>query len=174
MLSLVAVFIPVGFTGGVTGGMFKQFAITIVIAVVLSGIVALTLTPALCALLLKESAETHSGGFFGAFNRRFAKVTGGYAGAVDRVLGRPRAWLAAFAVVIVLAVVLWRHVPRAFIPTEDKGYFAVALQLPDGASLQRTEAGHRARRRLPAPGTRRAECRRARRVRYSEPGEPAQ
>jgi multidrug efflux pump len=139
VLSLVAVFVPVGFTGGVTGGMFKQFAITIVIAVVLSGIVALTLTPALCALLLRETAEAHSGGFFGKFNRAFAKMTGGYVGGVDRVLGRPRAWLAAFAVVIVLAVVLWRHVPRAFIPTEDKGYFAVALQLPDGASLQRTK-----------------------------------
>ena len=140
VLSLVAVFVPVGFTGGVTGGMFKQFAITIVIAVVLSGIVALTLTPALCAFLLKESVVTHTGGFFGKFNRWFARVTGGYAGAVDRVLGRPRAWLGAFGVVIVLAVVLWRHVPRAFIPTEDKGYFAIAVQLPDGASLQRTTA----------------------------------
>ena len=139
VLSLVAVFVPVGFTGGVTGGMFKQFAITIVIAVVLSGVVALTLTPALCALLLREAAETHSGGFFGKFNRWFARVTGGYVGAVDRVLGRPRAWLGAFAVVIALAVVLWRRVPTAFIPTEDKGYFAVAVQLPDGASLQRTK-----------------------------------
>jgi multidrug efflux pump len=140
VLSLVAVFVPVGFTGGVTGGLFKQFAITIVIAVVLSGIVALTLTPALCALLLKEAVEAHTGGVFGAFNRWFSRVTAGYAGAVNRVVGRPRAWLAAFAVVVALAVVLWRHVPKAFIPTEDKGYFAVALQLPDGASLERTEA----------------------------------
>jgi len=140
VLSLVAVFVPVGFTGGVTGGMFKQFAITIVIAVALSGLVALTLTPALCALLLKESVEAHTGGLFGAFNRWFARLTGGYVGAVDRVLGRPRAWLGAFAVVVVLAGVLWRHVPRAFIPTEDKGYFAIAVQLPDGASLQRTTA----------------------------------
>ncbi len=139
VLSLVAVFIPVGFTGGVTGGMFKQFAITIVIAVVLSGIVALTLTPALCAYLLKEAVDSHTSGAFGAFNRWFARLTGNYAGAVDRVLGRPQAWLGAFAVVIALAVVLWRHVPSAFIPTEDKGYFAVAVQLPDGASLQRTE-----------------------------------
>jgi hydrophobe/amphiphile efflux-1 (HAE1) family protein len=140
VLSLVAVFVPVGFTGGVTGGMFKQFAITIVIAVVLSGLVALTLTPALCALLLQEVAGAHEEGFFGKFNRWFARVTGGYVSAVDRVLGRPRAWLGAFAVVVVLAAVLWRHVPRAFIPTEDKGYFAIAVQLPDGASLQRTTA----------------------------------
>jgi len=140
VLSLVSVFVPVAFTGGVTGGMLKQFAITIVIAVVLSGLVALTLTPALCAFLLREAVEAHVSGPFGTFNRWFSRVTVGYAGAVDRVLGRPRAWLGAFAVVIVLAVVLWRHVPRAFIPTEDKGYFAIALQLPDGASLQRTTA----------------------------------
>jgi len=140
VLSLVAVFVPVAFTGGVTGEMFKQFAITIVIAVVLSGLVALTLTPALCALLLKEAVEAHTGGFFGAFNRSFARVTGGYVGAVDRVLGRPRAWLGAVAVLVILAGVLWRRVPTAFIPSEDKGYFAMALQLPDAASLQRTQA----------------------------------
>ena len=140
VLSLVAVFVPVAFTGGVTGEMFKQFAITIVIAVVLSGLVALTLTPALCALLLKEAVEAHTGGFFGAFNRWFARVTGGYVGAVDRVLGRPRAWLGAVAVLVILAGVLWRRVPTAFIPSEDKGYFAMALQLPDAASLQRTQA----------------------------------
>src|SRR6185369_1103428 len=140
VLVLCAVFVPVGFTGGVTGELFRQFAITIVIAVVLSGIVALTLTPALCATLLKESNEAHASGFFGMFNRGFTRMANGYAGVVDRVLGRPRAWLGAFAVMIVLAFVLWRQVPSAFIPTEDKGYFAVALQLPDGASLQRTEA----------------------------------
>ncbi|HVZ48979.1 MAG TPA: multidrug efflux RND transporter permease subunit [Gemmatimonadaceae bacterium] len=138
VLSLIAVFLPVGFAGGVTGEMFKQFAITIVIAVVISGLVALTLTPALCALLLKESPERHSHGFFGAFNRWFHRLTDGYAGAVDKVLGRPRGWLAAFLVVVVLGVVLQRSTPTAFVPTEDKGYFAVAVQLPDGASLQRT------------------------------------
>ncbi|HEX4600705.1 MAG TPA: multidrug efflux RND transporter permease subunit [Gemmatimonadales bacterium] len=140
VLSLVAVFVPVGFTGGVTGELFRQFAITIVIAVVLSGIVALTLTPALCALLLKERGAAQTTGVFGAFNRGFARVTAGYTGAVDRVLGRPRAWLAAFLVVVGLAVLLWRRVPSAFIPTEDKGYFAVAVQLPDAASQQRTQA----------------------------------
>ena len=139
VLSLIAVFLPVGFAGGVTGEMFKQFAITITIAIVLSGLTALTLTPALCALLLKESPEAHAGGVFGAFNRWFHRTTDGYARAADRVVGRPRTWLAAFAVLVALAVVLWRHVPTAFIPTEDKGYFAIALQLPDGASLQRTE-----------------------------------
>ena len=138
VLSLIAVFLPVGFAGGVTGEMFKQFAVTIVIAVVISGLVALTLTPALCALLLKDSPEQHASGFFGAFNRGFARLTNGYAGAVDKVLGRPKAWLGAFAVVVVLAVALQRATPTAFVPTEDKGYFAIALQLPDGSSLQRT------------------------------------
>ncbi len=138
VLALCAVFVPVAFLGGVTGSMFKQFAVTLVIAVVLSGMVALTLTPALCAFLLRESNEAHTTGFFGAFNRWFSRVNAGYARNVGRVLGRPRTWLAMFAVLVALAVVLWRRVPTAFIPTEDKGYFAVALQLPDAASLQRT------------------------------------
>ena len=140
VLSLVAVFVPVAFTGGVTGALYKQFAITIAIAVVLSGIVALTLTPALCALLLKEAVHEHQSGFFGKFNAWFTKVTHGYSGAVDKVLGRPKAWLGVFAVVLVLAFILFKRVPTAFVPTEDKGYFAVALQLPDAASLERTEA----------------------------------
>ena len=140
VLSLVAVFVPVAFTGGVTGALFRQFAITIAIAVVLSGIVALTLTPALCALLLTEATETHTTGPFGAFNRFFNRGRATYVRTVERVLVRPRTALAAFAVVIALAVVLWRRVPSSFIPTEDKGYFAVAIQLPDAASLQRTQA----------------------------------
>jgi multidrug efflux pump len=140
VLSLVAVFVPVAFTGGVTGALFRQFAITIAISVVLSGIVALTLTPALCALLLKEATESHTTGPFGAFNRMFDRGRTIYVRNVERVLRRPRAGVAAFAVVIVLTVVLWRIVPSSFIPTEDKGYFAVAIQLPDASSLQRTQA----------------------------------
>ena len=140
VLSLVAVFVPVAFTGGVTGALFRQFAITIAISVVLSGIVALTLTPALCALLLKEATESHTKGPFGAFNRMFDGGRRIYVRNVERVLRRPRAGVAAFAVVIVLTVLLWRIVPSSFIPTEDKGYFAVAIQLPDASSLQRTQA----------------------------------
>jgi multidrug efflux pump len=133
------VFVPVAFLGGVTGEMFKQFAVTLVIAVVLSGMVALTLTPALCAMLLKESNEAHQTGIFGAFNHWFSRLTGRYANGVGRVLGRPRVWLGAFVVLVACAVVLWRRVPTAFIPTEDKGYFAIAMQLPDASSLQRTK-----------------------------------
>jgi len=140
VLALCAVFVPVAFVGGVTGSMFKQFAVTLVIAVVLSGMVALTLTPALCALLLRESAQTHTRGFFGAFNRWFGRVTDRYAHGVARVLGRPKTFIAGFAVLVALALVLWKRVPTAFIPTEDKGYFAIAMQLPDASSLQRTQA----------------------------------
>jgi multidrug efflux pump len=140
VLVLCAVFLPIAFLGGVTGVMFKQFAITIVIAVVISGIVALTLTPALCALLLKESNEAHTSGFFGKFNHGFHSVTARFTGGVGRMLGRSKVWMAAFAVLVVLTGVLWRNTPTGFIPTEDKGYFAIALQLPDAASLQRTTA----------------------------------
>ena len=139
VLVLCAVFVPVAFIGGVTGALFKQFAVTIVIAVVLSGLVALTLTPALCSLLLKESNEANTTGFFGWFNRTFARGVNNYAGVVDSALGRPRAWLGAFLVMIALAGLLWKRVPTAFIPTEDKGYMAMSVQLPDAASLQRTE-----------------------------------
>jgi multidrug efflux pump len=139
VLVLCAVFVPVAFLGGVTGRMFSQFAVTIIISVVLSGITALTLTPALCAILLRESNEANTTGFFGAFNRGFHRMTHGYTGLVDRVLGRPKAWLAVFLILVGLAVVLWRRVPTAFIPTEDKGYFAIAMQLPDASSLERTK-----------------------------------
>ena len=141
VLSLCAVFIPVAFLGGITGSMFRQFAVTIVIAVVLSGVVALTLTPALCAALLKDSPEhaTH-GRFFTAFNRIFDRLRLGYVDTVGRVIRRPRAFLAMFAVILALIVVLYRHVPTSFLPTEDKGFFVVAAQLPSGASLQRTRA----------------------------------
>ncbi|MGB7212319.1 MAG: multidrug efflux RND transporter permease subunit [Gemmatimonadales bacterium] len=140
VLSLVAVFVPVAFSGGVTGALFRQFAITIAISVVLSGIVALTLTPTLCGLLLQDAAEVHTTGPFGVFNRGFARARDLYVHLVEQAIGRPRASVAAFMVVIALAVLLWRIVPSSFIPTEDKGYFAIAIQLPDAASLQRTKA----------------------------------
>ncbi len=141
VLVLCAVFVPVAFIGGVKGELFKQFAVTIVIAVLLSGMVALTLTPALCGLLLKESStEANKTGFFGWFNRTFERATGRYVKSVDGVLRRPSIWMAVFLVVVALAGVLWVRTPTAFIPTEDKGYMALAVQLPDAASLQRTQA----------------------------------
>jgi hydrophobe/amphiphile efflux-1 (HAE1) family protein len=139
VLVLCSVFIPVAFLGGITGLMYKQFAITIVISVVLSGITALTLTPALCALLLKPEHAGHKPRVFDWFNRGFERMTGGYLAGVGRVLARPAAFLACFVVMVGLIVVLLRRVPTGFIPTEDKGYFAAIVQLPDGASRQRTD-----------------------------------
>jgi multidrug efflux pump len=139
VLVLCSVFIPVGFLGGITGTMLRQFAVTLVIAVVLSGMVALTLTPALCAMLLKDTPHATHNRFFRRFNDWFDRTTERYVGGVGRVLRRPRTFLAAFAVLLALAFVLWRRVPSAFIPTEDKGFFVVAIQLPDGASRQRTD-----------------------------------
>jgi multidrug efflux pump len=120
--------------------MFRQFAVTLVIAVLLSGLVALTLTPALCAMLLKGCNEDNTSGFFGLFNRKFHSLTDRYVGIVGRVLGRPRIWFTVFLLMVAAAFWLWKRVPTAFIPTEDKGYFAIAMQLPDAASLQRTKA----------------------------------
>ncbi len=140
VLVLCAVFVPVAFIGGVTGEFYKQFAVTIVISVVLSGIVALTLTPALCAVLLTHSNEDSTNKYARKFNTWFHRVTDRYLGGVGRLVGRPRRWLAIFGVMTVLTVVLARRVPTGFLPTEDKGFFVVSIQLPDAASLPRTEA----------------------------------
>ena len=148
VLVLCSVFVPVAFLGGITGLMYRQFAITIAVSVVLSGIVALTLTPALCAVLLRPTPEGTAeavsvsplGRFFGGFNRTFRRVTEGYLGAAGRVIDRPKTFFAAFGVVAALVVVLLRAVPTGFIPSEDKGYFAMLVELPDNASRQRTEA----------------------------------
>jgi len=141
VLVLCAVFVPVAFVPGITGAMYKQFAVTIAISVVLSGIVALTLTPALCALLLQHAPEEEAHGrFFTWFNGRFAWLTRRYTTAAGRVVSHQRAWLGAFAVILGLIAVLYRTVPGGFLPTEDKGTFALSVQLPDAASLQRTVA----------------------------------
>jgi hydrophobe/amphiphile efflux-1 (HAE1) family protein len=153
VLVLCSVFVPVAFLGGITGLMYKQFAITIAVSVVLSGIVALTLTPALCAVLLRpppaegEAGATAGGSiarvfnrFFGRFNQGFRAVTERYLGAAGRVIDRPRTFFAAFGVVVALLFVLVRSVPTGFIPNEDKGYFGMLIELPDNASRQRTEA----------------------------------
>src|SRR6266446_7528020 len=155
VLVLCSVFVPVAFLAGITGLMYRQFAITIAIAVVLSGIVALTLTPALCAVLLKpvltprpplhsvergsERVRSLLSRFFAGFNRGFRAATERYLDAAGRVIDRPRTFFAAFGVVVALLFVLVRSVPSGFIPSEDKGYFAMLVALPDDASRERTE-----------------------------------
>ncbi len=139
VLVLAAVFIPVGFMGGVTGSMFMQFAVTIVVSVILSGVVALTLTPALCTMLIKDEHPT-KGRFFTKFNDVFDRFTETYLGGVRGVLGRPKTFLTMFAVILVLIVALFKTIPGGFVPTEDKGYFALAVSLPSGASRQRADS----------------------------------
>jgi hydrophobe/amphiphile efflux-1 (HAE1) family protein len=140
VLVLCSVFIPVALIGGVTGTMYQQFAITIVISVVLSGLVALTLTPALCALLLKKPPEETDNKFFKWFNNGFGRATRRYVASSGHIIDHPRIWFGVFILLVAGLGVLWKTVPTSFLPTEDKGYFAVAIQLPDAASIQRTTA----------------------------------
>jgi HAE1 family hydrophobic/amphiphilic exporter-1 len=141
-LVLCAVFVPVAFMGGVTGQLYKQFALTIAVAVVFSVINALTLSPALSAMLLKPPKPGRGpiAKFFKWFNRTFDRVTNGY-GRIVGGLAR-KATLSMLLLVIVMGGI-WitgKFVPGGFIPDEDKGYLFVAIQLPEGASLQRTDA----------------------------------
>jgi len=141
-LILCAVFVPVAFMGGITGAMFKQFALTIAIAVVISAINALSLSPALCAMLLKPASKDPGplARLFGAFNRGFDKATRGYV-TVSRLFIR-RAFLGVIALLAVSAGAFWlfRHVPTGFLPGEDQGVMVVNVQLPNAASLDRTDA----------------------------------
>jgi hydrophobe/amphiphile efflux-1 (HAE1) family protein len=139
VLSLCAVFVPVAFISGITGALYREFALTIVIAIVISGIVALTLTPALCATLLRPAPGESTNRFFRAFNHGFDRLRTRYLGAAGRLVGAPKAGVAVFLVMVVLTFLLYKKVPGAFIPSEDKGFFVLAVQLPDAASRQRTE-----------------------------------
>ncbi|QOJ35429.1 MAG: multidrug efflux RND transporter permease subunit [Nitrospira sp.] len=139
VLVLCAVFVPVGFLGGITGQLYKQFAITIAVSVTISGFVALTLSPALCALVLKPSHGQHRG-FFEFFNRAFDWVQLRYGKVVGLTLRHSLLSLAVFGVVIGVAAHLLRTIPTAFLPEEDQGYFITVVQLPDGASKKRTDA----------------------------------
>jgi len=139
VLVLCAVFVPVAFLGGLTGQMYKQFAITIAVSVVISGLVALTLTPALCAMLLKTGHQEPNR-FFRAFNRLFDKATNGYAAGVSFLLRHVVIALVLFAVLCVGALSLFRVVPGGLVPDEDQGYVIALNILPDGTSLRATEA----------------------------------
>lgn len=136
VLVLCAVFIPVSFLSGITGQLYKQFALTVAMAVTLSGVVALTLTPALCAILLKPQ-KTQSR-FFNRFNLIFDRITGVYSGMVSRTLRRRMVSIAMFGLVLIALANFWNTVPRSFVPAEDQGMLIGSIQLPDGASLSRT------------------------------------
>lgn len=136
VLVLCAVFVPVAFLGGIAGEMYRQFAVTVAVAVVISGIVALTLTPALCAILLKSVHEESK--FFKPFNRGFGKLTNFYTSTVNLTLHHKIIGTIVFIGIIVLVGVLLRTVPGSFVPAEDQGYVVTAVIMPDGSTLART------------------------------------
>lgn len=139
VLVLLAVFIPTTFVGGITGQLYKQFALTIAASTVISGFNSLTLTPALCGLFLKKP-EPSKFFIFKAFNKFYSKVQKVYDKTVKGFLVRPLMAFVSFAVIVVAALLLFSKWPTTFIPQEDDGYFMVAVQLPTSSSLNRTQA----------------------------------
>ncbi|MGK2912125.1 MAG: multidrug efflux RND transporter permease subunit [Sphingobium sp.] len=152
-LVLVAVFVPMAFFPGSTGGIYRQFSVTLAISILFSAVLALTLTPALCATLLKAD-DTHNadhpfqpkpglrglpGRFFNWFNSVFERATGRYAGSVGAMVRAPVRWLAVFAVMCLVTVLLFTRLPGGFLPTEDQGYIFASYTSPPGATMQRTQ-----------------------------------
>ena len=141
VLALCAVFIPVAFLGGIAGQLYRQFAVTVTVAVLLSGVVALTLTPALCALLLKPGGDDGAhwqARLFRPFNRALAWVTEHFVRGVNLVLHHRFVALLGFVAILAIASFLLLRVPSSFVPPEDQGYIVAIAVLPDGATLERT------------------------------------
>ncbi|HGB6226721.1 TPA: efflux RND transporter permease subunit [Salmonella enterica subsp. houtenae serovar 1,40:z4,z23:-] len=139
---LSAVFIPMAFFGGSTGAIYRQFSITIVSAMALSVLVALILTPALCATLLKPvSAEHHEkkSGFFGWFNARFDHSVNHYTNSVSGIVRNTGRYLIIYLLIVVGMAVLFLRLPTSFLPEEDQGVFLTMIQLPSGATQERTQ-----------------------------------
>ena len=137
VLVLLAVFIPTAFIGGITGQLYKQFALTIAISTAFSGINALTLSPALCALWLKKSNSKFF--IYKWFDKIFDKFRDSYHKTIGKMLKRPVAALSAFIVLALLGFWGLTRWPSSYIPSEDMGYFMTSIQLPSGASLERTQ-----------------------------------
>ena len=137
-LVLGAVFVPVAFLPGTTGLLLRQFGLAVTSSVLISLLNALTLSPALCALVMRGERE-HKPAFFRGFDRGFASLVARYDRGVRGLLARRGLVLAVFAALGVATVLLFRAVPSGFLPDEDQGYFITSFQLPDGASLQRTD-----------------------------------
>ncbi len=136
---LMAVFVPIAVLPGITGELYRQFAVTLSAAVILSSINALTLSPALCATLIRrrELAQT---GFFGGFNRGMDRMRDGYVRLTALASKRALTTVIALFVVGLATWYGYSRLPTSFLPEEDQGYFFVNVQLPDGASLERTQA----------------------------------
>lgn len=139
---LSAVFIPMAFFGGSTGAIYRQFSITIVSAMALSVLVALILTPALCATLLKSvSAEHHEkkSGFFGWFNAKFDHSVNHYTNSVSGIVRKTGRYLVVYLIIVIGMAVLFMRLPTSFLPEEDQGVFMTMIQLPAGATQERTQ-----------------------------------
>lgn len=134
VLVLLAVFIPTAFIGGITGELYKQFALTIATATVISGIISLVFTPAMCVLFLKEEKWSLKW-----FNRLYDKTLGFYIRIIKSFLRRPTVALTTFVIISALTMYVFIKLPNEFLPKEDLGYFMVTVQLPNSASLERTE-----------------------------------
>ncbi|MEI7310528.1 multidrug efflux RND transporter permease AcrD [Pectobacterium carotovorum] len=140
-LVLSAVFVPMAFFGGTTGAIYRQFSITIVTSMILSVLVAMTLTPALCATLLKPLAKgQHHGrkGFFGWFNRSFTRTSLKYERGVGKILISSGRWLLLYMGIIGIMAFLFFRLPTSFLPQEDRGVFTTQVQLPPGSTQQQT------------------------------------
>jgi multidrug efflux pump len=138
-LVLAAVFVPMAFFGGSQGVIYRQFSVTLVSAMSLSVFVALVLTPALCATLLKPASEEKpKTGFFGWFNRNFERSSNGYRKSVSGIIGRPARFLIIYAVIVGAVALLFMRVPTSFLPDEDQGIIFTLAQLPPGATAERT------------------------------------
>ncbi len=140
-LVLVAVFIPMAFFTGSVGNIYRQFSLSLVASIAFSALLALTLTPALCATLLKPIEKGHQhakSGFFGWFNRSFARTTEGYQGLVARIIGKTGRWMLVYGVILVVVGLLFVRLPSSFLPEEDQGYFLNVIMLPAGATQERT------------------------------------
>ncbi len=139
-LVLAAVFVPVSFLAGITGQLYRQFTITIVVSVLISTVVALTLSPVLCSLLLKPARGKKKNRIFRQINLWLYIGNHRYVDALQKAIGNPRRVLAAFGVALVLILLVHRLIPASFLPVEDQGYFKIELELPEGATLERTRA----------------------------------
>ena len=139
---LVSVFVPMAFFAGSVGNIYRQFSLSMVASMLFSALLALTLTPALCATLLKPVDPGHheKRGFFGWFNRGFKRTTHGYEGLVARIIRKAGRYLVIYAAVLAAVGFMYTKLPTSFLPNEDQGYLIVNVQLPPGATLSRTEA----------------------------------
>jgi multidrug efflux pump len=140
---LVSVFVPLAFFSGSVGNIYRQFAAVMGVSIAFSAFLALSLTPALCATLLKQVQAGHhhaKRGFFGWFNRGFASTAKGYEGTVARMLPRAARYLLIYVAIVAAAAVVYKRLPTSFLPNEDQGTMLVNVQLPPGATQERTRA----------------------------------